>query len=146
MTAHELPPAATGTPPTAAGGARTWTIALPPGLKLLSSNRRVHWRERYDHDQVIKNAVIVYARQQRIPQLARVCIVIEFRPPPGRKRVVRETHNLAPASKPAIDGLTAAGVIPDDSDRYVAEVTFRAGEPHPQGQLLLHITEIPGEA
>lgn len=38
--------------------------------------------------------------------------------------------------------VTKAGVIRDDSDRYVAEVTFRPGKPHPLGQLILHIHEL----
>ena len=91
----------------------------------------------------IRDAAIWLARAAKIPHLARAAIVVEFRAPTGRKRVVREAHNLGPSAKAAIDGLVKAGVLTDDSDRYVADVSFRPGEPHPLGQLVLIITELP---
>lgn len=123
--------------------ARTWRIEFPPGMELITSNHRSnHWGPRHKLTAAIKGAAILLARQAKIPELGRVSFVAEFRPPPGRRRIVREAHNLAPAVKAAIDGVMTAGVIRDDSDKYVAEVTFRAGDPHPQGQLVLIITEL----
>lgn len=126
--------------------ARTWRIELPPGMELITSNHRSnHWGPRQRMTAAIKGAAIILTREAKIPHLQRVAIVAEFRPPPGRRRIVREAHNLAPSVKAAIDGVMAAGVIRDDSDKYVAEVTFRCGEPHPLGQLVLIITELPEE-
>jgi len=123
---------------------RTWRIEFPPGLELLSSNQLGgKWQKRYRILTPIKDAAIVLARKAKIPHLERAAIVVEFRPPTGRKRVVREVHNLAPTAKVAIDGLVKAGVLTDDSDRYVADVSFRPGEPHPLGQLVLIITDLP---
>src|SRR5690242_9875502 len=108
----QTPRAGTTTP-------RSWRIEFPPGMELLSSNHRKHHLAAHEITRAIKDAAIVLARQAKIPQLQRVVFVAEFRPPPGRRRVVREAHNLAPAVKAAIDGVTKAGVIRDDSDKYV---------------------------
>lgn len=135
---------AVGSPPSP--GPRTFTVALPPGTELLTSNRMgKSWQKRHRIGTDIRDTVIWLCRQQRIPHLERVRIVVEFCPPPGRKRIVREAHNLAPSAKPGIDGLTKAGVLTDDSDRYVAGVEFVCGPVRPRGQLLLHVHELPEE-
>lgn len=122
--------------------ARTWRIELPASQELLTSNTLGNWGKRHRIGTPIKNAVITLARKAKIPHLDRISIVVEFQPPTGRSRVVLEAHNLGPSAKPAIDGLTQAGVITDDSDKYVAEVTFRSGPKHPGGRIVLIITEL----
>lgn len=123
--------------------ARSWRIELPAGMDLLTSNQQGEsWQKQYRITKPIKDAAIVLARAAKIPHLERVEIVVEFRPPIGRRRVVREAHNLGPSAKAAIDGLVKAGVLTDDSDRYVANVSFREGDPHPLGQLVLILTEL----
>jgi hypothetical protein len=115
-------------------------------MELLTSNQQGGaWQKQYRITKPIKDAAIVLARAAKIPHLDRVDIVVEFRPPTGRRRVVREAHNLGPSAKAAIDGLVKAGVLTDDSDRYVANVSFREGEPHQLGQLALIVTELPKE-
>lgn len=140
------------TPQTPAGGAgdnarlpagstgRSWTIKLPAGLRLLSLNGREHYMERHRRAQALKKAAWAMARNARIPSLERVSLVVEYQPPDRRHR---DADNAATASgKPCIDGLVAAGVIEDDeSPRYVAEVAYRIGAPHPGGRLVLHVTE-----
>jgi hypothetical protein len=131
-------------PPVGVTNPRTWRIEFPPGMELLTSNQQGgKWQKQYRITKPIKDAAIVLARAAKIPHLNRVTIVAEFRPPTGRRRVVREVHNLGPSAKAAIDGLVKAGVLTDDSDRYVADVSFKPGDPHPLGQLVLLITELP---
>lgn len=131
-------PAAAVSPRASLAGSRTWTIELPAGMKLLSLNGRIHWSERRRRNQAIKDAAIILARQAKIPPLSRVCVVAEYQPPDRRRR---DPDNIMAAAKSAIDGIAAAGVLPGDDSRYVAEVTCRIGEPFPKGRLVLHLTE-----
>lgn len=120
---------------------RSWMLELPPGLKLLSLNDRLHYYERNRRAASIKKAAWAMALQAKIPPLARVSVVVEYQPPDGRHR---DADNIPAASgKHAIDGIVAAGILPDDeSPRYVADLRYRLGPVHPGGRLVLHITEL----
>jgi crossover junction endodeoxyribonuclease RusA len=121
--------------------ARSFTIALPPGLKLLSLNGREHWAERHRRSEALKKAAWALALQARIPRLERVSVVAEYQPAPVRRR--RDADNPMPSVKACLDGIVAAGVLADDeSPRYVSEITARIGEPYPRGRLVLHLTEL----
>lgn len=126
----------------APAGGRTWTIAFPIAMELLTSNDSQNWARTHRIGTVIKSAAIVLCRAQKIPRIERASITVEFLPPTGRRRVVREAHNLAPSAKYAIDGCVKAGVLTDDADKYVAAVTYISGERTPGGQLLLYIHEL----
>ena len=114
---------------------------MPARMQLLSLNSRIHYRERNRRTAVLKDAACVLARQQRIPALERISVLVEYQPPDRRRR---DADNAATASgKPCIDGLVMAGVIADDeSPRYVTEVTYRIGPLCPGGRLVLTITEV----
>ena len=121
---------------------RTFTIALPPGLKLLSLNDRLHWSTRYRRSQALKKAAWVLAVQAKIPRLERISVVAEYQPSTIRRR--RDAENTcAPSAKACLDGIVAAGVLEDDEcPRYVTEITCTVGEPHPGGRLVLYLTEV----
>ena len=121
----------------------TYTIELPPGLRILTLNGRQHWRARNELGQVIKDAAIIMARKAKVPHLERVTITAEYRPPDRRRR---DADNIAAAVKYAIDGITAAGVLKGDDYRYVASVTCMLGKPCPRGQLVLYVTEVTDKA
>lgn len=119
---------------------RTFTIALPPGLPLLSQNGRLHHFERNRRVQVLKKAAWLMALKEKIPPLGRVSVVVEYQPRDSRDI---DPDNVPPASgKPCIDGLVAAGVLPDDNSRYVAGVEGIIGPKFPRGRLVLHLTEV----
>ena len=80
----------------------TYTIELPPGLRILTLNGRQHWRARNELGQVIKDAAIIMARKAKVPHLERVTITAEYRPPDRRRR---DADNIAAAVKYAIDGI-----------------------------------------
>lgn len=121
---------------------RSWTIALPPGTPLLSLNDRHHWTVRGKRAKALREAAWALARQQRIPALERASIIVEYRPPDRRRR---DHDNLPIASgKHAIDGIVQAGVLKDDCAPYVVSVTGCIGAVTPKGQLLIHVTEVPG--
>ena len=148
-------PAGRGRARTSAGGAldadgassdrpRTYTIALPAGLKLLNLNDRGHWATRYRRSQDLKKAACVMALKAKVPRLGRVSVVAEYQPPDRRHR---DADNPVASVKAAIDGIVAAGVLPsDESPRYVESVTCRIGQPYPKGRLVLYVTEVPGGA
>lgn len=119
----------------------TYTITLPAGLKLLSLNDRLHWRERNSRAQELKRAAWVMALNARVPQLDRVSVVVEYQPPDRRHR---DADNISPAGKAALDGIVAARCLPGDDSRHVAGVRCIIGEPFPKGRLVLHLTETPG--
>jgi len=120
---------------------RTFTIALPPGLALLSLNDRGHWAARYRRSEALKKAAWAMALQAKIPRLERVSITAEYQPPDRRHR---DADNPVASVKAAIDGIVAAGILPsDESPRYVASVTCSIGEPYPKGRLVLHLAELP---
>ena len=123
---------------------RTYTIALPAGLKLLNLNDRGHWAARYRRSQDLKKAACVMALKAKVPRLGRVSVVAEYQPPDRRHR---DADNPVASVKAAIDGIVAAGVLPsDESPRYVESVTCRIGQPYPKGRLVLYVTEVPGGA
>ena len=118
---------------------RTFTIALPAGMKLLSLNDRLHFGERHRRTQDLKRAACVMALNAKVPRLERVSVVVEYQP---RDRRLRDPDNVAPSGKAALDGIVAAKVLVDDSKTYVTGVRCTIGEPYPLGRLVLHLTEV----
>ena len=126
-----------------AGEGRTYTLALPPGLALLNLNDRGHWGARYRRSEALKKAAWALALSQKIPRLERVSVTVEYQPRDLRRR---DGDNIAASAKALIDGIRAAGVLPEDDSRHVAEVTCRIGTLYPKGRLVLTLTEVPGGA
>ena len=110
-------------------------------MKLLSLNARGHWSERHRRTQALKNAAFILARQAKIPPLERVVVLVEYRPPDRRHRDAENT--CIPSAKACIDGIVAAGVLPDDEcPRYVSQIVCTIGEPYPKGMLVLYLIEV----
>jgi crossover junction endodeoxyribonuclease RusA len=121
--------------------AASYTVALPPGLRLLNANERLGWRKRNDITQAIVDAAIVMTRKAKIPPLERVTIVAVLHPADTRRR---DPHNWYPSIKAAIDGVVRAGrVLADDDAEHVLDVSVRLGEPVKGSQLVLHIHPAP---
>lgn len=128
----------TARPPGGSTG-RAFKVTLPAGLKLLSLNGREHWSTRNRRAQALKKAAWAMALQGKVPPLGRVIVIAEYRPPDRRRR---DADNLMSSVKAAIDGIVAAGVIPDDEcPRYVSRIACTIGEPFPKGCLVLHLIE-----
>ena len=119
--------------------ARTWTVELPAYMPVINANRRMHHFRRAELTRNIRSTAFVCAKHLKVPALQRAHIVCEFRPPDHRRR---DVHNLYPTAKAAVDGLVDAGVLPDDSDRYLIGPDMRLGDVEPGGRLVLHITEL----
>jgi crossover junction endodeoxyribonuclease RusA len=120
---------------------RTFTIELPPGLKLLSLNDREHWAERARRTEALKKAAWAMALQAKIPRLERVAVTVEYQPRDLRHYDAENT--CAPSGKACLDGIVAAGVLEDDEcPRYVTGIWCTIGSLYPKGRLVLHLTEV----
>lgn len=131
-----------------------YVLALPPGLKLLNANQRVHYRVRAEQTAAIRSA----ARDACIahPQL-RADLAASGEAPvlphawilgvihPGSRRRL-DPANLYPSFKAAIDGVVEAGLLEDDDHLHLLGPDMRLGAVVPRGQLVLHIYEMTAEA
>lgn len=95
--------------------------------------------------QQIRQDVVLLAREQKLPKIScRVDVLGVQHPAPGRRTI--DSENIAPLVKAAIDGLRDAGVLRNDSPKYVRTVANTTGPRVPGGQLVLHLVllrEVP---
>ena len=91
---------------------------------VLSSNKHLHWAQTAKRVKVIRDMGIVMGRTVHAGFHQATCEVeVTW---PDKKR--RDAANLYPTCKAAIDGFIDAGVLLDDSDRYMKALTIKAGE------------------
>lgn len=125
---------------------RTWTIAMTPGMELLTGNSRLSRYPRAALIKAIKAQGWGAAKRLRLPLIERAVIVVEYRPPAHRgplaSAMIHDADNLAPTGKALIDGIAEAGVFARDSVKYVRRVSYEFGPKSERGQVLLHITEV----
>lgn len=127
----------------------TWTIALPAGyqphpsyrLFQCGANARLH---RYVKAKIVKTirvdtkALARAAGTQPIP--VPVAIRAVQHPAPGTRAL--DAENIAPIVKAVIDGLRDAGVLRNDSPKFVTNVSYAVGERRPGSQLVLHLSTL----
>lgn len=116
----------------------SWTLELPYQRLPLSLNQRLHWAEKARRTKEVRDAVIVLARQARIPKCERIVVELHYRPAVRRRR---DTDNPVGTLKVCIDGLVSAGVIKDDTDDYV-EWQVRFAPPARPGRLQLVVWKL----
>lgn len=96
-----------------------WILELPYRTPPLSLNDRHHWSVAARKKAEVREATFWLAKAQKIPVLQRPTVVLHYSP---RNRGRRDAVNLTATSKPAIDGLVDAGVLPDDTPEFVDEL------------------------
>ncbi|MFJ8995561.1 hypothetical protein ACIRQH_34795 [Streptomyces sp. NPDC102279] len=129
---------------------RVFTLTLPPGLKLLNANQRIHHRVRADLTSIIRGATqtacseneqmraaLAAANPGVVLQQAYILGVLH----PGSRRRI-DPANFYPSFKAAVDGLVDAGVLEDDDHTRVVGPDMRIGPVVKGGQLTLVIQEI----
>lgn len=87
--------------------------------KLLSANDKMHWAARARLTKQLRQWGYLLGREgQGVARLhlTRARVEFEFAYPDRRRR---DRHNLAPTVKAFMDGLIDAGLLPDDSDRFL---------------------------
>jgi crossover junction endodeoxyribonuclease RusA len=133
---------------------RNYVLALPPGLKLLNANQRIHYRVRAEQTAAIRSAAfnacsehpqlradLATAGQAPVLPHAWILGVIH----PGSRRRL-DPANLYPSFKAAVDGIVEAGVLEDDDHTHLLGPDMRLGTVVRGGQLVLHIYEMTPEA
>lgn len=86
----------------------------------LTHNDRLHYRRRAPLIRNIRHAAATWARSKKIPPAEHITVQLHYAPGPARS--VTDAPNLTATSKPAIDGLVDAGIVPDDKDEHVTEL------------------------
>lgn len=89
------------------------------GHRPLTTNDRLHWRVKARYVAEIRESVAWRARQAHIPPQEHVTVQLHYAPGDARRR---DAPNLVATSKPAVDALVDAGVVPDDTARWVEEL------------------------
>lgn len=124
---------------TGSSDVRILRVELPPGLPTLNANDRTHHMIRAKRTAMIRAEAYKAAKAQPFIPFSKVRIRCIYRAPDNRRR---DMVNLYPSYKAAIDGLVDAGVIKDDNDSIVREVSFVRGENLPKkGQLVIQVIE-----
>lgn len=95
-----------------------WRGPSRPPEPMLSANQRLHWRSRAARTKTIRHTVAYRAQQLNLGQVGRLTVTLHYRPGDNRRR---DPSNLVSTQKPAVDGLVDAGLVPDDTPRYVTE-------------------------
>jgi len=94
---------------------------------VLTSNQRKHWATKARHTKVIRDMAYVIALHERPQKMqAATCEAVIKWPKLSR---TRDSHNLQPTVKAALDGVIGDyGLLPDDSDKYLQALTFTSAE------------------
>lgn len=129
---------------------RTFTITLPPGLKLMNANQRVHHRVRAELTAAIRGASMATCSEDPNMRTAlatagtapvlRHAYILGVLHPGSRRRC--DPANFYPSFKAAVDGLVDAGVLEDDDHTHVVGPDMRIGPVVKRGQLALIIQEL----
>jgi crossover junction endodeoxyribonuclease RusA len=110
-------------------------------MPLLNCNDRDHWSKRAKTAALLRQIGRDEVERNEIPCLDKVRIRVTFYPPNNRRR--DSPNVLFATSKPIIDGIVDAGVLKDDSDKFVRGLELVPGD-HvvPAGQVVLEIWEV----
>ena len=96
--------------------ATVWRIPLPHDKPPLSLNDRMHWGERSRIVKQLRHDTALLARSQRIPECQHITVTLHYIPKQNRRI---DADNRVATSKPCVDGLVDAGIVPDDNPRFV---------------------------
>lgn len=102
-----------------------WEVDVPlvvrrrTGLFPLTLNERLHHHAKARLVAQIREKVGWNAKALRIPPQEHVTVWLCYAP--GNRRI-RDASNLQATSKPAVDALQDAGIVPGDDARYVTEL------------------------
>ena len=127
---------------TAAETAVNLSIGAPAGF--MNANHRPHWAARARDTKAWREAAWACARIEDLaPRDRRARVIVVFHHADRRRR---DVGNLAPTAKAIVDGLTDAGLWPDDSDAHLVGPDLRTGEPWPRPGVEVLIEDAKEEA
>lgn len=85
----------------------------------LNQNDRMHWAKKARIVKSMRHESMVRARAARLKPKPRITVQFCYQPRDNRRR---DPGNLTASSKPLVDGLVDAGIVPDDCPPYVREL------------------------
>lgn len=95
-----------------------WVLRYPytkPPL-LMNTLRTMHWRKKYDLEQMVQKDTMTLCRFVKVPRLERAHVTVTYTPAQNRKR---DSEGLVATQKPMIDGLVKAGLLRDDTPEFI---------------------------
>jgi len=87
----------------------------------LNHNQRLTWRPKHERTRLIRYTTGWRVKHLNLTPATFLTVQLHYRP--GDNRRMRDPMNLTASSKPAIDGLVDAGLVPNDTDEFVHENT-----------------------
>lgn len=103
----------------------------------INANDRLHYMERARRVAELRRRGYLFARSAKLPHLVRARLDVEV----VRPRRVGDVANWHPTVKALLDGMVDAGVLTDDSDRYLSgPFLHAASETGKAGRLLFRFT------
>lgn len=132
---------------------RSFTITLPPGLRLLNANEKLHHRRKAEYVQALRGAAMAACSEDPAmraaladanpePVLQHAYILGIYHPVRGGRF---DPANWYPSFKAAIDGLVDAGVLEDDDHTRLVGPDMRRGPKTTSKRISLHIQELTAE-
>ena len=103
-------------------------VPLVADKPALTANQRLHHMEKARRTRLVREHVAWRARQAGVQPQDYVVVQLHYQPADRRRR---DPSNLVPTQKPAVDALVDAGVVPDDTPRYVGELMPVILDPSP---------------
>lgn len=98
----------------------TLTFDIPATL-WLSANDRHHWREKAKRTKALREMGYVKAKAERVPAYTIASLAVYVGYPTSRRS---DPANSYPTVKGLVDGMTDAGVWPDDDSAHLPLITF----------------------
>lgn len=95
-----------------------WSLKLPYQRPPLHANQRLHWAAKARMTKRARELSALLARSEGIPACRQVRVRLLWCVSDKRRR---DPSNIMPTQKPLVDGLVDAGVVPDDTPKWVQE-------------------------
>ena len=97
-----------------------------PATEVLTSNQRLHWGERARRTRALRWLATLAYREAGKPRMevAHCVATLTYR---DQRR--RDDHNIMPTLKACVDGVVAAGLLPDDNHKHLVGPDIRVAEP-----------------
>lgn len=96
-----------------------------PRAFLLTSNQRLHWREKARRAANLRTLAGIRCGHGKAAFIGKVKCTVHVGWPDARRR---DAHNLMPTVKPCIDGFVDSGLLEDDSDKYLVGPDLRVSD------------------
>ena len=112
-----------------------------PGLNEIIAAAKSHYAKYSNEKKEYTEEVAWLAKHARLPKFEKAYLVITWFEPDRR----RDPDNIMAGQKFIMDGLVQAGVIPDDSQKYIAGIVHRFRVDRKNPRIEVEIRGVSGE-